>query len=76
LSHPRILFNNDNGDFEIEIKHNDNVPFNVIYKLEINNDPKEFKLEVDATLQYDIQTRIKDIVLTKYNIAPTVLITN
>ena len=66
MSHPRILFSIDNGDFKIDINCNDIVPFNEIYNLEINDEPEELELDIEVTLPYDVQTRIKDIVSTKY----------
>jgi len=69
LSHPRVLFTINDGKFEIEFKRSDVIPFNDIYNLEINNersDIKEPEFDIETTLPYDTQNKIKDVILTKY----------
>jgi hypothetical protein len=69
LSHPRVLFTINDGNFEIKFKRNDIIPFSEIYNLEVNYDQsniKEPELDIETTLPYETQNKIKDIVITKY----------
>jgi len=63
------LFTINHGNFEIEFKRTDILPFNEIYNLEINNEQsniKELELDIETTLPHDTQNKIKDIFITKY----------
>jgi len=62
LSHPRVIFCINNGEFEIKIKRSDIVPFDEILNLNILNMPtNEIDINLDLTIPDHIRVEMHKI---------------
>lgn len=66
LSHPNVIFNIDNGNFEIEFKRLDIVPFNEILSLEIVSEQTELDIDIEMTLPHNVKTDVRNIFYKNY----------
>lgn len=66
LSHPNVIFNIDNGNFEIEFKRPDIVPFNEILSLEIVSEQTELDIDIEMTLPHNVKTDVRNIFYKNY----------
>jgi len=62
LSHPRVIFGNNNGKFEIELTHSDRIPFDEILNLSaLDMKSNNIDLNLDLSVTENIKTELYDI---------------
>jgi hypothetical protein len=62
LSHPRVIFGNNNGQFKIELKHSDIIPFVDILNLSaLDMKSNDIDLNLDLSIPENIKNELYDI---------------
>lgn len=62
LSHPRVIFGNNNGKFEIELKHSDRIPFDEILNLSaLDMKSNDIDLNLDLSIPENIKNKLYEI---------------